>query len=310
MAKISMFGVSRAGKTCYLYAMSQIMDDGAKQREDGFRIQIKANDLEQAANLNEGYMSLVKNTWPQGTNETKIYDFRVALQTNDEFFDRFIPNITLVDYKGGVWTLNDQTNVKERNNILNEFKESSALIFLVDGVTLLHAMDPNDRDVSHRQMSTTVTILDSRNQIRFIENIFYEYKKGNATVPPVLVAITKADVFSSTMELNMGIRYLKESLSSIFAKGSQIDAAITSLSLGENLSGKEGEHASGKFCLNTDHGIHLPMVFGIYALLSEGFDDFEPAEQHTAEIAMRSMRKMMRGKVEMFNNGYPVFETA
>ena len=304
-----MFGVSRAGKTCYLYAMSQIMDEGARQKEDGFRIQIKANDLEQATNLNEGYMSLVQNTWPRGTDETNVYDFRVALQTNEEYFENFIPSLTLLDYKGGVWTLNDQTNVNERNNILNEFKESSALIFLVDGETLLHAMDPDDREVVHREMSTNVQILHSRNQIRFIENIFYEFKKNNTIVPPVLVAITKSDVFASTKELAIGMCHLKESLSSIFAKGSQIDAAITSLSLGENLSGKAGERASGQFCLNTKHGIHLPMVFGIYALLSEGYDGFEPAEQHTADIAMRSMRKMMRGKVEMINNGYPVFET-
>lgn len=308
MAKISMFGVSRAGKTCYLYAMSQIMDGGAKQTDDGFRIQVKANNLEQAAKLNEGYMSLVQNTWPQGTNNTEFYDFRVALQTNEEYFDNFIPNLTLLDYKGGVWDLNDELNVNERNKILNEFKESAALIFLVDGETLLHAMSPEDRDVVHREMSDTVQMIYARNQIRFIENIFYEYKRINAIVPPVMVAITKKDVFASPKELNMGVLLLKESLSSIFAKGSHIDAAITSLSLGENLSGRAGERASGHFCLNTQHGIHLPMVFGIYALLSEGYEGFEPSEQHTADVAMRSMRKMMRGTVEFMNNGYPVFE--
>lgn len=308
MAKISIFGVSRAGKTCYLYAMSQIMDDGARQSDDGFRIQIKANDMSQAEKLNEGYMSLVQNTWPRGTDETNVYDFRVAVQTNDEYNDQFIPSIILLDYKGGIWTLNDKTNTNERNNILQEFKDSSALIFLIDGETLLHAMNPDDREDVHNGMSTTIQILDSRNQIRFIENIFYEYKKVNAYIPPVLVAITKSDLFASKEELNNGVSYLKESLSSIFAKGSHIDAAITSLSLGENLSGKAGERASGRFCLNTKHGIHLPMIFGIYALLSEGYDEFEPNEQKMADKVMRSIRKMMRGKVEMINNGYPVFE--
>jgi hypothetical protein len=308
MAKIFMFGVSRAGKTCYLYAMSQIMDEGARLREDNFRIQIKANDLVQAEKLNEGYMSLVSSTWPRGSAETTIYDFRVALQTNEAYYDNFIPNLALLDYKGGVWTLHDNTNVAERRRILNAFSESSALIFLVDGETLIHAMDPVDRDVVHRGMSSNIQILDSRNQIRFIENIFYEYKRKNTIIPPVLVAITKSDIFASPKELNAGKSYLKETLSSIFAIGSGIDAAITSLSLGENLSGKAGEKATGKFCLNTEHGIHLPMVFGIYAILSEGYDDFDPVEQKTADTAMRSMQKMMRGKVEMIDNGKPVFE--
>lgn len=311
MPKISMFGVSRAGKTCFLYAMSQIMDDGARLREDEFRLQIKANNLEQAETLYEGYMKLVQDTWPRGTDETNYFDFRVAIQTKDNYNDCFIPQLTLLDYKGGVWNLNDQQNVAERNNILSQFKDSSALVFLVDGETLLHAMNTDERDTVHRSMSSTPQIIDARNKIRFIENIFFEYKRqGIKVIPPVLVAITKSDVFASDRELQTGIIYLKESLSSIFAKGSNIDAAITSFSLGENLSGKEGERASGRFCLNTEHGIHLPMLFGVYAILSEGYDGFSPDEKRIAESAMKSMRKMMNGKIEMINNGYPVFEVS
>ena len=73
MGKVSIFGVSGSGKTCYLYAMSQVLSGGAVQ--DGFKLSIIANDPIQERQLNEGYLKMAGGEWPESTSVTTEYDF-------------------------------------------------------------------------------------------------------------------------------------------------------------------------------------------------------------------------------------------
>lgn len=304
MGKISIFGVSRSGKTCYLYAMSQVLQRGAKLGD--FRLSIIANDIAQQAALNSGYLEMAADgRWPQGNNTTNEYDLNVRVQ-NANSFKEIIPSLILYDYAGGVWTNNNPQSVQDRKQLMKAFAESSAIIFLVDGITLLHAMNNNDLHPSHRGTASIQEIVDAGQQIAFVENMFKAYKQNGNKVAPVMVVVTKADVFATSDELKNGKKLIKEYLPSIFAKGSQIDSAITDVSLGTHLGVGQGNQITGNLSLNTQYNIHLPIVYSLYAYLDGVYDQSSPAEQSYINQVLKPLREMMYGKVEMYNNGDPV----
>lgn len=300
-----MFGISGSGKTCYLYAMAQILQGGA--RHGDFRLSMIANDIRQQTELNNGYMQMAANgNWPKGSDSTTPYDMRVRVQFEGMFSD-IIPSLTLLDYAGGIWTNDSKDSDRDRNNLMNEFSDSSAVLFLVDGKTLLQAMETIDLHPSHKGVATIQEIVMARQQISFVENLFMSYKETTESVPPVMVVVTKADVFADKDELAKGKMLIKEYLPSIFAKGSGIDAGITDVSLGTGLSvGSDGKQIIGHLSLSTQYNIHLPMVYGLYAYLSEAYEGSPRDEQIVIERLAVPLRAMMKDKVEIFSNGYPV----
>lgn len=306
MGKISMFGISGSGKTCYLYAMAQILQGGAQQ--DNFRMTIIANDMSQQAKLNEGYMRMaVDGKWPEGTNTTTEYNLCVRAQY-DGMFRPMVDSLTLFDYTGGVWTNNSADAQRDRLKLMQAFADSSAVLFLVDGVTLLQAMDPQERHPSHKGIATMPQIVLARQQIAFVENLFTSFKNQVGKVPPVMVVLTKSDVFVDEKELQHGKSLVKQYLPSIFAKGSGIEAAMVSLSLGTHLGTVNGNTITGNLSLSTQYNIHLPIVYAVYAYLSETYYNSSPNEKRVIERWAKSLRAMMKNKVEMLKNGYPVIE--
>ena len=321
MAKISMFGISGSGKTCYLYAMAQVLQGGARQ--DNFRLSMIANDIQQQTILHNGYLMMAADgRWPKGSDTTTGFDLRVRVQYDGEF-SNIIENLTLLDYAGGVWTNNSLDADKDRINLMNEFMDSSAVLFLVDGKTLLQAMDANDLHPSHRDIATIQEIVMARQQISFVENLFLGYKQhiGSVppqdgqhldyrqhigSVPPVMVVVTKADVFMYSDELEKGKNLIKEYLPSLFAKGSGIYVGITAVSLGTNLSAGEDNRIQGHLSLSTQYNIHLPIIYGLYAYLSEVYDGSPEDEKAEIERVVVPLRAMMKDKVEMFSNGSPL----
>lgn len=297
-----MFGISGSGKTCYLYAMAQILQGGAKQ--DDFRLSIIANDLQQQARLNEGYLQMAAGgRWPDGTSVTTEYDLCVRVQY-DGMYRPIIPSLTLYDYKGGVWTSTTEDSSRDRQELMNSFAQSSSVIFLVDGTTLLQAMDDADLNPIHRNRALT-DVVAARQQISFVENLFTSFKQKTGSIAPVMVVITKSDVFADAEELLKGKELIKYYLPSIFAKGSGIDSAITNVSLGTHLGSEKGT-ITGTLSLSTQYNIHLPIVYALYAYLSEAYPNSPRDEQLEIEKWAQPLRAMMKGKVDLFNNGYPV----
>lgn len=300
MGKVSIFGVSGSGKTCYLYAMSQVLSGGAVQ--DGFKLSIIANDPIQERQLNEGYLKMAGGEWPESTSVTTEYDFCVRTQY-EGMYREIIPNLTLFDYAGSIWTDDSDTSLEERDRLMHAFSESSSLIFLMDGVTLLQAMDPANLSPIHRMKSSIEEVAQARRQIAFVEALFRNYKQNKECVPPVMVVVTKSDVFADDDEILQGKVLVKESLPSIFARGSGVDAAITNVSLGTQLGTVNGRMITGNLSLSTEFNVHMPMVYALYAFLNEVYEGSPKEEQMEIEKWAVPLRAMMRNKVELFSNG-------
>lgn len=301
MSKVSMFGVSSSGKTCFLYAMAQVLRTGVRHGDN--LVQMISNRARQQMKLNDGYLKLAKRKWPQKSDKTEPFDFKVSMQCNG-YFSEIIPTLEILDYRGGIledMSENAETNLDE---LLDSFRGSSAIIFIIDGKTLIDAMNPDDRDVCHRGAIDIETHFSARMQIEFVENIFIEYKRVEEDIPPILIAISKGDLFASEYEKDNGIRLIKEKLPSMFSVGSKLTAGITTMSLGENLGSDENGGLTGTLKLDLDHNIHVPAIFGIYADLCYQYEDTnDTAEKKGIAVLLTELRRLFADRVELYISG-------
>lgn len=307
-----MFGVSSSGKTCFLYAMAQVLRNGARQGDN--RIQLISNRASQQLKLNAGYLQLADYKWPQKSDITETFDFKVTMQCNG-ILDEIIPSFLIQDYRGGILEDMSTENVIEENGTINieeteldkllqSFRGSSAIIFIIDGKTLIDAMDPNDRDVSHRDNVDMLAHVSARMQIEFAENIFLEYKRVEDEIPPVLIAISKGDLFASDFERDNALHLIKNDLPSIFAVGSELWAGTTIMSLGVGLGKGSNNTLTGTLKLDLEHNIHIPIIFGIYAELSIQYETTnDPAVRNNILARLAVLRKLMTNKVQIYKSG-------
>lgn len=295
-----MFGVSASGKTCFLHAMSQVLRIA---RFGDIMLQLIANRAQQQKRLSEGYMQLAGGQWPQTSDKTEPFDFKVNMQCNGHFSE-IIDSLIIQDYRGGILQEISDDSEEELNKLLNSFRGSSAIIFIIDGSTLINAMDPEDRDVCHRSNTNVLEQFSARTQIQFVENIFMEYKRVESDIPPILIAISKSDVFASDFEKENGIQFIKDNLPSIFAVGSGLTAGITNMSLGENLGTDDNGNLIGTVSLKQDYNIHIPVIFGIYSELCYQYEEAtEVGEKNGIAVCLNALRSIFASKVQLFING-------
>lgn len=301
MSKISMFGVSNSGKTCFLYAMAQVLRNGVRHGDN--LVQIISNRARQQMKLNDGYLKLARRQWPQKSDKTETFDFKVSMQCNG-YFSEVIPSLEIQDYRGGILQDMSETGEEELDALLDSFRGSSAIIFIIDGQTLIDAMDPEDRDVCHRGNTDVLEQFTARTQIEFVENIFIEYKRVEEDIPPILIAISKGDIFASDYERENGIRLIKEKIPSIFAIGSKLTAGITIMSLGEGLGTDANGGLLGTLRLSEDYNIHIPVIFGIYCDLCYQYEDTDDtAERNGISVLLKLLRQMFASRVQLFISG-------
>jgi len=306
MSKISMFGVSNSGKTCFLYAMAQVLRRGVRHGDN--LVQIISNRARQQIKLNEEYMRLASRQWPQSSNETETYDFKVSMQCNG-YFNEVISSLEIQDYRGGLLQDTSDTAEAELDGLMDSFRGSSAIIFIIDGQTLINALDPEDRAVNHRGNTDVLERFSARAQIGFVENIFMEYKRVEDDIPPILIAISKDDIFASDDERENGIRLIKEELPSIFSIGSKLIAGITTMSLGEGLGSDANGGLIGTLSLNEKYNIHIPVIFGIYCDLCYKYEEADDtAERNGISVLLTVLRRMFANRVQLFKSGKKVRE--
>lgn len=87
--------------------------------------------------------------------------------------------------------------------------------FLIDGDTLLSALDPQLLEAEHRGDISFQSQLKARNKINYIESLIKECSKRLNRNVPILLAITKKDIFSDR-ELKAGQELLKSLLPTVF----------------------------------------------------------------------------------------------
>lgn len=306
MSKISMFGVSASGKTCFLYAMTQVLRNGVKTGES--LVQLISSRAQQQTALNDGYTKLIKGQWPQTSDRTETYEFKVSMQCNNNFSE-IIPMLEIQDYRGGLLQSTSELDTLELEELLDSFRGSSAIIFIIDGQTLIEALDVEERDTKHQNDTDFLKQFTSRSQIEFVENIFMEYKRVEDEIPPIMIAISKGDLFTSDREKENGIRFIKEKLPSLFSVGCKMTVGITTMSLGENLGSDNQGRLTGTLSLTTDFNIHVPVIYGIYADLCYQYEEIkDPDERAGITALLTSLRPLFANRIQLYENGQRALE--
>lgn len=250
-------------------------------------------------------MTLLDDKWPQPTNAPTIYDYCLRLQHQGRIME-ILPNLVVQDYRGGILDFGTDNDVAEYKKMIKSFSESVAIVYVVDGNTLLAALESEDRDVVHRDRNIDIKeSIYAKQQMSIVDNLFVDFKRTHNNVPPILVAISKDDVLT-TEELEVGKRIIKGVMPSIFGKGSNTISAITHFSLGVEL---EKGIQSRRLRLNTERNLHIPVLFGAYA---EFCQQYEAARSDGVQRAlsdmMREMRNIFRGRIDIYIDGERAIE--
>lgn len=286
MEQVSIFGLKGSGKTCYLYAMANLLNRGVRIGQDEI-ITISTPKIEQQIRLNNGFLELIRGTWPQGSAETTFYDFDVKMNEDDVF------TFQMQDYRGGAWNGQYQEDAEVREDLLQEFQDSTAIIFMVDGQSLLDVQKNNPNDLE--------TVVRASQNIVFIQTLFSEYvnRTGKENVAPILLAITKSDLFTPDSK-EIAKQYLRKNLPAIFKNGSGAFVAITDVAIGENLTKGDDGSLKGRLVLNERLNLHIPMLFSIYCHWSR-MDDCDIDENTKHRMAV--MRRLFENRVDFYKSG-------
>lgn len=259
---ICLLGLSGSGKTCYLYTMSHVLANGISI--NGHTISATSTDRLQQLRLNRGIEQMANGIWPDGSTDTITYSFDLKVDgcSMGEF--------TIYDYRGGALDGMSDNDMDDAEELFDTFEDSSCITFLIDGDTLLAALDPQYLETEHSNISFQ-SQLKARHKINYIESLIKECSQRLDNNVPILLVITKKDIFSDN-ELTAGQELLRNLLPTVFSKHNDMTVGITSVTLGRNLNNDHGKITNRQVTLylNTKGNIHLPVLF---ALLQDLDDD-------------------------------------
>ena len=232
--RITMLGPSNCGKTCYLVAMYNIM-------EQGFHgVTVSTPDLSQGLRLNAHYDKMLEEKgqerYPKGTavehNTIINYTFSLNYAFKSVFaFDWY-------DYRGGV--MKDASAPEERNDLIKMLKDSFGIIFCYSGDFL----------IKHSQRQLTQKEVTEINKIKTtfsaVSNEFIQY-------PKITIIVPKADYIIGWSETKL-LNELRVVIPEVFCEGVNIDVSIIRCSLGSSLANDEGN------AIIDPWGVHYPIL--------------------------------------------------
>lgn len=277
--------------------MSQILGNKGVSSND-MHFTLKANSIQQQKILNNGYMTILDNHWPQPTNIPTKYDYCLRLRHEGKIMD-IIPNLIVQDYRGGILDFGTEKDVLDYEIMIKSFSDSVAIVYIIDAETLRAALGTDEDTVDGFDRISEKDRVYATQQISIVDNLFVDFKHKHKSIPPILIAISKDDILTQA-EINRGKDLLIDLLPSIFGHGCNVTSAITHFSLGKDL--KNGLR-SDKLSFNTDRNIHIPVMFGAYAEFCNQYEDAPSGAKRALLKMMAEMRNIFRGRLDIYING-------
>ncbi|GHV04851.1 hypothetical protein FACS189416_3750 [Bacteroidia bacterium] len=247
MKQINIFGLSRSGKSCYIYAMAKAMSAGISY--DGTILTIRTPIVSQQLMLNRKYNIMAEEgQWPPGTVESTQFRFNCRIGMEN------VMPFEIQDYRGGILDSENEDDIEEQNKLFESFKSSSAIVVFISAEVVKGALNKDNK---------------CYDKIDFINTLFENYlDKTRNTLVPVTIVISMSDIFIND-ELERGTALIKQKLQSLFGKDTNLSVALTSVTLGKNLTNKDGK-IGGELHIGSTYGnIHMPILFTLYCLISD-----------------------------------------
>lgn len=240
MDKITMIGVSGAGKTCFIYAMYNFMSIP----HNGFSF--TAADLDVDLDLQNGWEQIAfDHQWPAATNITTAYDFHVQYNTHS------ILQFSWCDYRGGATS--DRSTNQDKQDLIDRIHQSSCLIISIGADTIKEILAGNQ---------------SKARELRILNSIIHNYEINNTRRIPIIFALTKADLYTRDDQGKL-IDLIKLYFQNVFLPNSGWLAAVVPITLGSFPSGNNTGAIEGMI---EPKNIQVPVMFFVSSVLHEKAD--------------------------------------
>ena len=246
MKQLSVIGISRSGKTCYLYAMAKTMLRGYAG------VNVNAIDDVAGFELKKGWREIRRNaTWPKATDVLTKTTFNCSLNL------RPVMDFLWNDFKGGSLTSMNEADAKFRRDFEEFLRSSDGLIIFVASNELQDILQGvEDCDLIEDDLESLTEL--------FIRN------KVVLSQIPVTIVISKADLLSEK-EKPYVLEIVKEIFRPLFEVGNNMKVLTVPVCIGTNLGRcSQGESIQGVVFQNPNDGnIHIPILFNLYHFLKD-----------------------------------------
>lgn len=251
MGKITLYGLSRSGKTCYLNAMSQTLGRGIDMGNRNYFTAICPNPFQQAK-LDEGFDDMANGKWPSGTEDTTTYNFDLS------YCLRLIQDIEIKDYRGGLLNNTNPTSADAQRAIFEGAKGSEVLLFFIGADIIMKAMESDS--VAMRQINFCNTLYAA-----------YQKQEPNYQKTAIMLVITKADILdSNNINRSQAKNFVITRLQPFFGRGTNLTVGITMVSLGRDLQNTGDNVLSGDLIVGGTAGnLHIPLLYSAYNFLAQ-----------------------------------------
>lgn len=246
MKQLSVIGISRSGKTCYLYAMAKTMLRGYGG------VNVNAIDDVASSELKRGWREIRRNmTWPPATDMLSKTEFNCSLNL------RPVMDFLWNDFKGGAITSLNEVDLQFR-------KDFELFLSSSDGLIIFIASDEL-QDILHSREDSDLIVDD----LESLTEIFLRNKVTLSKIP-VTIVVSKADLLSDK-EKPYVFDIITKIFEPLFVVGNNMEVLVVPVSIGENLGrGSQGEKIQGSVFENPNEGnIHIPILFNLYHFLKD-----------------------------------------
>jgi hypothetical protein len=246
--KISFYGLSGSGKSCYIFAMSQALSQGIPFN-DGELLTVITPQPRQMLRLYKAYDKMVNGHWPEGNVESVNYNFNVRKALD------LLMTLDITDFRGGLLDSTDEDDEEEQKMLFDSYNDSSVLLFFIGADRTKAAMSGD---------------FDARFNIQFFNSLYERYLDNAETnkKTPVMVVLTKSDMLTET-EKKSAIAFLKDQMRVLFGVGTGITAGITAVTLGSNLSNEGGELEGQLNIKPTAGNLNIPILFSLFHVMAK-----------------------------------------
>ncbi len=271
--KITMLGISGAGKTCYMLGLYATMQLGLQ----GFTL--STTDLDEDLRLTSLWERMVdtegKDRWPPPTGEEPYqyeFDFSYGIK-------RLI-GFDWLDYRGGA--MQDISTKADVQTLLNRLRESNCVFLCVSGEFLT---EEASSDSQLRPIARQAGVDRMNKYLAFLSNNLSDHQRPF----PLVIVITKYDKCKHRTQDKSSreklIDEIKKMFGPLFMPNKDWLIMLCPVSLGKEL---EANTNTGKI---NPKNLHLPLVFALYAK----FREYVMTEQERVNEAQNRLDTLRNG---------------
>ena len=246
--KISFYGLSGSGKSCFIFAMSQALSQGI-QLSDGELLTVITPDPRQMLRLYKAYEKMLNGYWPASSERSLTYNFNVRKALE------LLMSIEIMDFRGGLLDSDNDDDIEEQDKLFESYKDSGVLLFFFGADKVKAAMQGD---------------MLARFNFQHFNTLYDNYlsTSPNGRKTPVMVIISKADMLSDN-ECTQAFVFVKDQMRQLFGKGTNLTVGLAAVSLGRNLINDGGELEGELDIRATAGNLSIPVLFSLFHIMAQ-----------------------------------------